>query len=108
MQKRRPRRRWLAHGLHRRERVTSPLAHRIEHRLNRARQIAVLLTKEVLEQLQAIRVHEVVQDHRVVERARRELLVRSSLQRQRTELFLRRAEEPLPVVECRAVLVRLT
>ena len=95
----------LLRGFQGGKRVTGPLAHRIEHRLDRARQIAVLLAQHILEQLQAIRVHQVLEDHRVVERTRRELLVRAGLQRQRVELVLGRSEELFPVIECHAVAV---
>jgi len=51
-----------------------------------------MLAQQVLEELQAIRVHEVVQDHSVVERPGGKLLVRAGAQRQRAELRLRGAE----------------
>jgi len=50
-------RRPLLCALQRGERITGPLAHRIKHGLDRARQIAVLQAQHILKQLQAIRVH---------------------------------------------------
>jgi len=90
------------------ERITGPLAHRIEHGLDGARQIAGLLAQHILKQLQAVRVHQVLEDHRVVQRQRRELLVHAGAQRQRSELALRCAEELFAVIERRTVAVGRT
>lgn len=72
----------------------------IEDALDRLRQVTIMLAEVVLEELQAIGVHEVVEDHRVVEWLRRKLPVRPGLQRQRAELVLRGTEQALPVIEC--------
>ena len=90
------------------KRITGPPAHHIEHGLDRAPEIAVLLAQHIFEQLQAIRVHQILQNHCVVQRQRRELLVHAGVQRQRIELDLRRAEELCSVIECRAVPVGRT
>lgn len=74
--------------------------HGIQHGLDCARQVTLILAKQVFEHLQAIGVHEVMEDHRVVERTRRELLVGAGVERQRAELVLRRAEQVLSVIQC--------
>jgi hypothetical protein len=66
-----------------------------------------VLAQQVLEQLQAIRIHQGVEDHRVVERPSGEVIVRAGVQRQRAELRLRRAEQHLALGECDAVSVGL-
>ncbi len=67
-----------------------------------------MLAKKVLEQLQAVGIHQLVEDHGVVERPRGELLVRAGAQRQRAELRLRRTEQRLAVGECGAISVGRT
>lgn len=55
------------------------LAHRIEHRVDRALQIPVVLAKDILEQLQTIGVDEVVQNDGVVQLSGRELFEQPGL-----------------------------
>jgi len=83
------------------------LAHSREHRLDRSRQIRAVLAKEVLEQLQAVSIHQLVQDHRIVERASCKIAVCSVVERQRAELVLRRPEEVFTVIERRGGAVGL-
>jgi hypothetical protein len=83
------------------------LAYRCEHPLDCPCEIPVFLAEEVLEQLQTVSVHQVVQDHRIVERMRCKVLVRWVLQRQGTELVLRHPKESFTVIERRAGAVGL-
>jgi hypothetical protein len=67
----------------------------MEHHRDRVRQVPACLHKEIFEQLEAIRVHQVMEDDGVVERPRREVPIPRGAQGQALKLILRRAEEVL-------------
>src|SRR6202158_5170870 len=91
--------RWLLHeGLHGGEGIIAAMMYGIDHARDRASKVAVFLLQHIVEQREPIGVHQVLEDHGVVEGLGGKVAVHVRAQREPPEIVLPLREQPLALV----------